>query len=340
MRTLDDLADFVDTASIGLHWVAADGTILWANPADYEPLGYTAGEYIGRNITEFHADPSTIQDILRRLTNGERLLNYEARLRKKDGSLRDVQITSSVLFEDGPDGRRFVHTRCYTQDITERKRMDRARDRFVTILGHDLRNPLGAVAMAADYLVKAKDLSDYHRDVAARIARASARMAALVRDLIEVTRHLGGLNKTARRPEDFGAICKGIIDETQLAHPGVDIDLALIGNLSGNWDADRVAQAISNMLGNAVQHGEPPVRVLAQDAGDHIRLDVANGGNPIPAEALDGIFEPFTHAGDTEGLGLGLFIVSQVVKAHGGTISVRSTRAEGTVFSSTWPRSE
>lgn len=114
-RDAQDLIDFVDTASVGLHWVASDGTILWANPADYEPLGYSETEYVGHNITEFHADDAVIGDILHRLTAGERLQNYEAHLRCKDGSTRKVLITSSVRYDTNG---RFLHTRCFTVDVS------------------------------------------------------------------------------------------------------------------------------------------------------------------------------------------------------------------------------
>lgn len=117
-RTERDLLDFVDTASIGLHWVAADGTILWANPADYEPLGYSAEEYIGQNINAFHSEEHVIADILRRLSAGERLDGYAARLRCKDGSAREVSITSSVCFDDRGE---FRHTRCFTVDQSRRR---------------------------------------------------------------------------------------------------------------------------------------------------------------------------------------------------------------------------
>ena len=115
-----ELADFIENASVGLHWVGADGTILWANQAELDLLGYTREEYIGRPITEFHADRDVINDILRRLTNKETLHDYEARLRCKDGSLRHVLINSNVMWEED----RFVHTRCFTRDITERKRAE------------------------------------------------------------------------------------------------------------------------------------------------------------------------------------------------------------------------
>ena len=113
-----ELADFIENAPLGLHWVGADGTILWANEAELELLGYTRDEYVGRNITEFHADRDVIDDILRRLTNKETLHDYEARLRCKDGSVRHVLINSNVMWKED----KFVHTRCFTRDITERKR--------------------------------------------------------------------------------------------------------------------------------------------------------------------------------------------------------------------------
>lgn len=122
LETLEqDLQDFFDNASMGLHWVAADGTILRANRAELELLGYKADEYVGRHIAEFHADEDVIADILQRLTRGETLYNYEARLKCKDGSIRYVMINSNVLWRDGE----FVHTRCFTRDITDHKRTAR-----------------------------------------------------------------------------------------------------------------------------------------------------------------------------------------------------------------------
>ena len=116
-RREKELADFVDNATIGLHWVDGNGTILWANKAELELLGYTHEEYIGHHVAEFYADADVITDILQRLTANEELHDYEARLRCKDGSIRYVHINSNVYWEDG----KFVHTRCFTRDITERR---------------------------------------------------------------------------------------------------------------------------------------------------------------------------------------------------------------------------
>jgi PAS domain S-box-containing protein len=116
-RTAHLLADFFDNAAVGLHWVGADGTVLRANRAELDLLGYREDEYVGHHISEFHADAPVISDILQRLTCGETLDSYEARLRCKNGDIRHVLISSNVLWDNG----RFVHTRCLTRDITEQK---------------------------------------------------------------------------------------------------------------------------------------------------------------------------------------------------------------------------
>ena len=112
-----ELEDFFENSPVGLHFMDADGIILRANRAETEMLGYRPEEYVGRPISEFHADADAIADILRRLAAGEELHSYEARMRCKDGSIRHVLVSSNVLFQDG----RFVHSRCFTRDITERR---------------------------------------------------------------------------------------------------------------------------------------------------------------------------------------------------------------------------
>jgi PAS domain S-box-containing protein len=116
----EELTDFIENSAVGLHWVAADGTILWANQAELDLLGYTREEYVGRHIADFHADPEVIKDILTRLKGDETLHNYEARLRCKDGTPKYVLISSNVRRQSGA----FIHTRCFTRDITERKRAE------------------------------------------------------------------------------------------------------------------------------------------------------------------------------------------------------------------------
>lgn len=118
----EELTDFIENSAVGLHWVAPDGIIIWANQAELDLLGYTRDEYIGRNIAEFHVDAEVINDILKRLTEDETLHSYEARLRCKNGSVRHVLISSNVRRQDGE----FIHTRCFTRDITEWKQAEEA----------------------------------------------------------------------------------------------------------------------------------------------------------------------------------------------------------------------
>lgn len=122
-RSERELKDFVENATVGLHWVGPDGKILWANAAELKLLGYPPDEYIGRSIKDFHVDEPVINEILRRLTNNEEIHDFRARLRAKDGSIRHVSINSNVLFEDG----RFIHTRCFTRDITAQTRLEEER---------------------------------------------------------------------------------------------------------------------------------------------------------------------------------------------------------------------
>jgi len=119
-RSEAELQDFVDNAPVGLHWVGPDGRILWANDAELTLLGYTRSEYVGHHIGEFHADRNVLNDILSRLKRNEEIHDYEARLVAKNGSIKHVAITSNALFENGE----LVHTRCFTRDITDRKRLE------------------------------------------------------------------------------------------------------------------------------------------------------------------------------------------------------------------------
>jgi len=121
-RGQEELVDFVENASVGMHWIGPDGIIQWANRTELELLGYAREEFIGRHVAEFHVEAAAIEDILYRLKSGEAVHDYGARLRCKDGSIRDVLINSNVLWE----GNEFIHTRCFTRDITERKRAEEA----------------------------------------------------------------------------------------------------------------------------------------------------------------------------------------------------------------------
>ena len=119
-RSQAELKDFVENSALGLRWVGPDGVILWTNQAELDLLGYSREDYVGHHIAEFHADQAAVEAILERWRRDEQLNNYETRLRCKDGSIRHVLVSSNVYFENGG----FIHTRCFTSDITERKQAE------------------------------------------------------------------------------------------------------------------------------------------------------------------------------------------------------------------------
>jgi signal transduction histidine kinase len=225
------------------------------------------------------------------------------------------------------------------------EKLDEYRDQFIAILGHDLRNPLGAILMSASYLASSEDLDDKHAKAGRRIRNAADRMNRMVSDLLDLTRtRLGQGISVNRRPIDLGTVCRRVVDELQAFHPDRQLAVACEGDLSGAWDEDRLAQVISNLVGNALQHGdtarETTVRAVA--AGGHVVLTVHNFGEPIPETSFKTLFDPMVrssdHAGQPGSLGLGLFIVREIVNAHRGSITVASAEGTGTTFTVTLPR--
>jgi signal transduction histidine kinase len=227
-------------------------------------------------------------------------------------------------------------------EATLAEEASRLKDRFIGILGHDLRNPLTAITNSAHLLMRSADLSERHQGSAARILRASERMTQMIRDLLDFTRgHLGGGIPVEPAQADLAEICSRVVDETKAVHPQREIELSTRGDLSGLWDASRLEQVVSNLVSNAVHHGQD--RILVEAVGEPIQvvLRVRNGGPPIPPTELPTLFEAFKGPRDrraTQGLGLGLYIVKEIVRAHGGTVEVTSSAEEGTTFACIWRR--
>jgi signal transduction histidine kinase len=214
---------------------------------------------------------------------------------------------------------------------------------FMGILSHDLRNPLATIAMGVNVLLE-RGVLPSQRDVIELISSSTSRMTRMVAQLLDVTRsRLAGGIAIEHGPCDLVQIVRGIIAEAEVAHPDRDFDLVGVGELLGQWDADRLEQVVSNLLANAVLHGSPdrPVTVSVGVDGGEAVLRVHNWGTAIPVTVLPTIFEPYIRGGNRElrttGLGLGLFITSQIVCAHQGRIDVRSTADLGTEFTVTLP---
>ncbi|NUP08256.1 MAG: HAMP domain-containing histidine kinase [Polyangiaceae bacterium] len=218
----------------------------------------------------------------------------------------------------------------------------RLREMFVGILGHDLRNPLSAITMAADVLVRAGDLPQQHAQTAHRIKRSAKRMARMIDQLLDFARtRLDSGIPIEPREVDMNEVARQVVEELELANPGRVVKLVPAVDGKGVWDRDRIVQLLSNLVGNAIQHSDAGagVAVRLRSDDDAIEIAVHNAGQPIPEDLLPRLFDPFRqgrHAAN--GLGLGLYIAAQIAFAHRGKIDVVSTAGDGTTFRLSLPR--
>ncbi len=246
-----------------------------------------------------------------------------------------------IRFNEAIDEALAESTAAYAEQV------NRSRDIFLAILGHDLRAPLQAVSMSTELLLRKAALQDDALVCAHNIKRGARHMAAMVSDLLELVRsRLGKGLPIEPAPMDLAEAARAAIAEACAGNPNCSPVLHIDGDTRGVWDAGRIDQLLQNLIGNALQHGSntQQVTLTLQDEADAVCLSVHNFGTPIPEDALGTIFDPLVRSADEElgqpstSLGLGLFIVREVVNAHGGTIEVSSNEADGTRFSVVLPR--
>jgi two-component system, sensor histidine kinase and response regulator len=229
-------------------------------------------------------------------------------------------------------------------ELAERARYaenERMRELFLGVLGHDLRNPLNAIMVATDFLRRHEALPEAHQRIAETADRAATRMLRMIEDILDLTRiKLGGGMPITFRPSDLGELSRAATEELGIAHPTRRLQIQVQGDVRGNWDADRLTQVVSNLVGNAIEHSTAdPISVTVADAGARVTLEVHGQGEPIPTESLARLFEPFQRSdSNIGGLGLGLYIVREIARAHQGTVEVDSTARGGTSFIVTLPR--
>ena len=230
------------------------------------------------------------------------------------------------------------------QDLKERNETLRLNELFVAMLGHDLRTPLTALLVTAQALGPRSGDAEFVRQAAARLQSSGKRMKRLIDDLFDLARaRLGeGIALNVARAELNEPLTR-VVDEHRAAWPQRRVVFDATGDLSGVWDAHQLGRVAANLIGNALQHGEAASDVVVTVDGRHderVVLSVANQGL-VPADMLPHLFDPFRVGGGSSaqsgGLGLGLFIVAQIVKAHGGRVEV-SSEAQQTRFEVTLPR--
>jgi signal transduction histidine kinase len=215
---------------------------------------------------------------------------------------------------------------------------------FTAILGHDLRNPLAAIITSAR-VATARDEGERLVRPLGRILRSSERMARMIDQLLDFTRvRMGSGIPLNRQALNLPPLVRQVMDELDDAHPAWSLRLDELGDCRGCWDADRLSQVFSNLVGNALEHGQPEGGlevVLDGSAAQHVRVEVRNRGE-IPPDVLARLFEPLAGRArrlpGSRGLGLGLYITNEIVKAHGGEISARCDGTGQTTFTLLLPR--
>nr|WP_229510911.1 MULTISPECIES: ATP-binding protein [unclassified Massilia] len=351
-RREKEFADFVENAAEGLHRVAGDGTILWANRAELQMLGYSWEEYVGLHIADFHVDADVIAGILTKLSSGETLYDQPARLRCKDGSIRHVVIHSNGYFEDG----QLRYTRCFTRDATERRQRDealerlerahaererlleeltaanRAKDEFLAMLGHELRNPLSPIVTALQLMrMRGETAAAREREI---IERQVEHLVRLVDDLMDVARATRGqIELKSERADIAQPLAKAVeMASPLLAQRGHRLVVEVEAGMEWEGDPMRLSQVVSNLLTNAARYTENGGTVTLsarRDGAGWLRIGVLDNGIGLAPEVLPQVFGLFFQGKRSVdrvegGLGIGLALVKNIVELHGGNVEAHS----------------
>jgi signal transduction histidine kinase len=249
-----------------------------------------------------------------------------------------------MRFNEGIDQAIAESVAQFSRDVGQSK------ERFLAILGHDLRNPIGAVITSAAFMLEhaseSGDLAQPYRSLIEGVSRSGRRMEHMVADLLEFARlSFGHMIPVQRVDGDLADVVRGVVAEVRASSPERRITMSVKGDLRGEWDADRLFQAFTNLVANAVHHGSAaaPIRVTACGEPNDVVIAVQNAGPVLGEQAvksiLHGMDDPArSDASDRHHLGLGLYIVNRIVMAHGGSVGLESSDEQGTTFTVRLPR--
>jgi phosphoserine phosphatase RsbU/P len=229
---------------------------------------------------------------------------------------------------------------------TEERRRSEFEQQLIGIVSHDLRNPITAISLGVSLLLRRDDLDERILKTLVRVHSSAERTIRMVRDLLDFTQaRLGGGIVIHREQSDLFPLLRLVVDEVLMSFPDREVVVDMEGDGQGAWDRDRVAQVVTNLVTNALKYSPAgtPVTVRTRADGENVLLEVHNLGQPIPLEVQGHLFEPMRRGADqsdrtSRSIGLGLFIVDHLIRAHGGTIAMKSTESEGTTFGVRLPR--
>jgi sigma-B regulation protein RsbU (phosphoserine phosphatase) len=350
----DDFEDFYETAPFGYLVIAPDGRLAKINATFAAWLGFPAEALIGKRLRDFMTLPSRIiyetniapvlrlqgrfEEVVLDLVTaaGEKLPVVASAVEQRDGDGQTLSTRIGVMrgkerrsYEQALAGREAAAV----GRLTDEREASELREQFIAVLGHDLRNPLASIVGAAR-LLRREGQSEKALKILSMMETSVDRMAGLIDDVMDFARgRLGsgiGLHLTTGPLEP---VLRHVVEELEANHPSRDFicDFDLPDDVS--IDAGRISQLVSNLLGNALTHGDPkaPVRLGAIAHAGQLQIWVANAGPAIPTRAMERLFQPFFRGevrDSQQGLGLGLHIACEIAKAHGGTLTVASDDSE------------
>ncbi|MGH7497768.1 MAG: ATP-binding protein, partial [Gemmatimonadales bacterium] len=354
-RSEREIREFFENATVGLHWAGPDGTLQRVNAAELKMLGYDLEEYVGKHAADFHVDRDVMENVLRRVQAGEVVVDCESRVRCRDGSIKYVLLDCSGYY----DGDKFVRSRCFTRDITERKAVEerlRQVDRIESVgrlaggVAHEVNNQMSVVLGAAEFLLRRTDLLAPARADAELIKSAGERSAAVTAQLLAFSR------QQFLRPQvldlnavisEFEPVLQRVIGERcnlalrlQPSLPHIRADRGQLEQVLLNL----ALNARDAMSGGGTLTIETGVTIFSREhidrrpgidirLGPHVYLDLSDTGHGIPKDLQEKIFDPFfTTKPVGQGTGLGLSTVYGIVKQSDGYVWVYSELGVGTAF--------
>jgi sigma-B regulation protein RsbU (phosphoserine phosphatase) len=350
----DDFEDLYEAAPFGYVVLAPDGRITKVNATLANWLGFPAGELSGKRLRDLMTLPARMvyetniapvlrlqgrfEEVVLDLVNvaGDKVPVVASAVERRDGDGHVLSTRIGVM--RGKERRGYERALAGREAaavgrLTDEREASELREQFIAVLGHDLRNPLASIVGAAR-LLRREGQNDKALKILSMMETSVDRMAGLIDDVMDFARgRLGsgiGLHRT-RGPLE--PVLRHVVEELEANHPSRDFvcQFDLTEDLS--FDAGRISQLVSNLLGNALTHGDPksPVRLGAVARGGRVQVWVANAGSPIAEKAMERLFQPFFRGevrASQQGLGLGLHIASEIARAHGGTLSVASDETE------------
>jgi signal transduction histidine kinase len=307
--------------------------ILGGVPARVQDIRLTSAD--GSELPREH-------DPIARALEGTPVLHADLLLRLAGGGARAVRVSATPIGSGTAPAALALTIEEHAAPAEERLLRE-----VLAIVSHDLRNPLSAIRMTAQLLAKAGEVTEDRRvTLSKRVISSSGRLETLVKSLADYARsRAGSIIRLQREPLDLAALARRIAEELAPAYPAHTVEHSVTGDTRGEWDAARLEQIVTQIMGNAYRHGSDsaPVQVMVDGSdADEVRLSVRNGGEPIPDELLARLFEPFQIGRRPAGtprrhIGLGLFVARELARAHGGSVTGASSAA-GTTFNLALPR--